>query len=75
MEWITSIEAEVCRVLGVTEKEILKSALPEATEQLSRLRARNIGIKLGRRGCYLGLADGWRELVRAFRRGAVSYEF
>ena len=67
MEWITPNETEVCRLLGVTEKEILKSALPEAAEQLPRLRARDIAIKLGGRGCYLGFADGRRELVPAFR--------
>ena len=72
MEWITSIEAEVCRVLGVAEKEILKSALPEAAEQLSRLRARKIAIKLGGRGCYLGFGDGRRELLPAFRVQSVD---
>lgn len=67
MEWVTPNETEACRILGVAEKEIEGSALPETAEQLLRLGARNVIIKLGGRGCYLAFADGRRELLPAFR--------
>jgi ribokinase len=67
MEWVTPNETEACRLLGVAEKEIVESALPETAEQLLGLGPRNVIIKLGGRGCYLAFADGRRELVPAFR--------
>ena len=67
MEWVTPNETEACRLLGVAEKEIAESALPETAARLLRLGARNVIIKLGGRGCYLAFADGHRELVPAFR--------
>jgi ribokinase len=67
MGWVTPNETEACRLLGVAEKEIAESALPETAARLLRLGARNVIIKLGGRGCYLAFADGHRELVPAFR--------
>jgi ribokinase len=66
IEWLTPNETEACRLLGVAEKEIAESALPETAARLLRLGARNVIIKLGARGCYLAFADGHRELVPAF---------
>ncbi len=71
-EWVTPNETEVCRLLDVPKKDIGVSDLPKTASQLLRLGARNALIKLGKRGCYLALADGRQELIPAFLVEAVD---
>jgi ribokinase len=72
VDWLTPNETEICSLL---ERPLLEPAL-EAFEELANTLlergARNVVLKLGRRGCYLALSDGTRILLPAYNVHAVD---
>jgi ribokinase len=72
VDWLTPNETEICSLL---ERPLLEPSL-EASEELAStllLRgARNVALKLGKRGCYLALSDGTRKLLPAHEVLAVD---
>jgi ribokinase len=72
LDWITPNETETCSLLEYRTQQLPEEAFEEAANSLLRCGAKNVLLKLGKRGCYLALADGRRALVPAFTVQAVD---
>jgi ribokinase len=72
VDWLTPNETEACFLLGWAPGELSDEALEDAANALLALGSRNIIIKLGRRGCYVALLDGTRQLLPAHGVHAVD---
>jgi len=72
VDWLTPNETEACFLLGWAPGELSDETLEDAANALLALGSRNIIIKLGRRGCYVALLDGTRQLLPAHGVHAVD---
>jgi len=66
VEWLTPNESETCSLLGLESQDVPADAMKEIAEILLQRGSRNVLLKLGKRGCYLALADGRRVFVPAY---------
>lgn len=72
VEWLTPNETETCSLLELDARELPQDALEDAATKLMQRGSRNVLLKLGRRGCYVALADGKRVLLPAFPVRAID---
>lgn len=72
VDWLTPNESEACTLLRIAVQELPVKELEGVADSLIQQGARNVALKLGGRGCYLGSADGGRTLVPAFEVKAVD---
>jgi ribokinase len=72
VNWLTPNETEMCSLLGRPSLEPSLEALDDSAKTLLQQGARNVALKLGRRGCYLALSDGTRKLLPAYNVHAVD---
>jgi ribokinase len=72
VEWLTPNESETCSLLGLESPNLPANAMKEMAENLLQRGSRNVLLKLGKRGCYLALADGRRVFVPAYAVPAID---
>jgi ribokinase len=72
VSWLTPNETEMCLLLGHPSLEASVETLDASANTLLQQGARNVALKLGRRGCYLALSDGTRKLLPAYNVHAVD---
>ncbi|MBZ5667193.1 MAG: ribokinase [Acidobacteriia bacterium] len=72
VDWLTPNETETCVLLGRAERNLSQSELEDAANALLQRGCKNVILKLGRRGCYLALADGTRRAVPAHQVSTVD---
>ena len=72
VEWLTPNESETCSLLGLESQDVPADAMKEIAEILLQRGSRNVLLKLGKRGCYLALADGRRVFVPAYTVRAID---
>ena len=72
VEWLTPNESETCSLLGLGSRGVPADAMKEIAEVLLQRGSRNVLLKLGKRGCYLALADGRRVFVPAYTVRAID---
>ena len=65
VDWLTPNETEACFLLGRAPGELSEEVLEDAANALLALGSRNVILKLGKRGCYVALVDGTRQLLPA----------
>jgi ribokinase len=73
VDWLTPNETEACFLLGRPPGELSKKeVLEDAANALLALGCRNVILKLGKRGCYVALLDGTRQLLPAYSVQAID---
>jgi ribokinase len=72
IDWLTPNESETCFLLGCAPEELSEEMLEDRANSLVALGCRNVILKLGKRGCYLALLDGTRELLPAYTVQAID---
>ena len=72
VDWLTPNETEACFLLGYTPGELSEEVLEDAANALLALGCRNVILKLGKRGCYVALLDGTRQLLPAYSVHAID---
>src|SRR5712664_1206339 len=72
IDWLTPNESEACFLLGCSPEELSEEMLKDGANALLALGCRNVILKLGKRGCYVALLDGTRELLPAYTVQAVD---
>src|SRR5216683_2466244 len=72
VDWLTPNETEACFLLGRAPEELSEDELEDAANALLALGSRNVILKLGKRGCYVALLDGTRQLLPAHGVHAVD---
>jgi ribokinase len=72
VDWLTPNETETEILMGRHPGELSEESIEDAANSLLNSGSRNVILKLGRRGCYVALADGTRELVPAHAVRAVD---
>jgi ribokinase len=72
VDWLTPNETESSFLLGRAPEELSEERLKDAANTLLALGSRNVILKLGKRGCYVALADGARKLLPAHSVRAVD---
>lgn len=72
IDWLTPNESETCFLLGCAPEELSEEMLEHRANALVALGCRNVILKLGKRGCYVALLDGTRELLPAHTVQAVD---
>lgn len=72
VEWLTPNETETEILMGRRPGELSDKSIEDSANSLLDRGSRNVILKLGRRGCYIALADGTRELVPAHPVSAVD---
>jgi ribokinase len=71
--FLTPNEAETCALCGIANREDLdEKTAAESAEHLLKQGARNVIVKMGRRGAYVATADGLRQMVPGFKVKAVD---
>jgi ribokinase len=58
--------------LGIKSQDIPEDEIEEAAETLLQRGSRNVLLKLGKRGCFLALADGRRVSLPAYAVRAID---
>ncbi len=72
VDWLTPNETEACFLLGRAPEELSEDELEDAANALLALGSRNVILKLGKRGCYVALLDGTRQLLPAYKVRAID---
>ena len=72
VDWLTPNETEACFLLGRAPGELSEEVLEDAANALLALGSRNVILKLGKRGCYVALLDGTRQLLPAYGVHAID---
>lgn len=72
IDWLTPNESETCFLLGCAPEELSEEMLEDRANALLALGCRNVILKLGKRGCYVALLDGTRELLPAYTVQALD---
>lgn len=72
VEWLTPNESEACILLGLPPQELASTELNGITTKLLGRGCKNVVLKLGKRGCYLGLGSGERVSLPAYEVTAVD---
>jgi ribokinase len=72
VDWLTPNESETCSLLGLKSHDLPENEIANIAEILLRRGSRNVLLKLGKRGCYLALADGRRVFVPAYTVRAID---
>ncbi|HEY2546965.1 MAG TPA: ribokinase [Candidatus Acidoferrum sp.] len=72
VDWLTPNESETCSLLGLKSQDLPEEELQEVAETLLRRGSSNVLLKLGHRGCFLGLADGRRIHIPAYSVRAID---
>jgi ribokinase len=72
IDWLIPNESEACFLLGRSPEELSEEMLKDGANALLALGCRNVILKLGKRGCYVALLDGTRELLPAYAVQAVD---
>ena len=72
VDWLTPNETEACFLLRRAPGELSEEVLKDASNALLALGSRNVILKLGRRGCYVALSDGTRQLLPAYSVHAID---
>jgi ribokinase len=66
VDWLTPNETEACSLLKRPPGELSEEGLEETANTLLALGSRNVILKLGKRGCYVALLGGTRQLLPAY---------
>ncbi len=72
VDWLTPNETETEILMGRRPGELSDESIEDSANSLLDRGSRNVILKLGRRGCYVALADGTRQLVPAHPVSAVD---
>lgn len=72
VDWLTPNETEACSLLRRPPGELSEAGVEEAANTLLALGSRNVILKLGKRGCYVALMDGTRQLLPAYSVRAID---
>jgi ribokinase len=72
VDWLTPNETEACLLLGRTPGELSEELLEGMANALLALGSRNVILKLGKRGCYIALLDGTKQLLPAYTVSPVD---
>jgi len=70
--WLTPNETETSILLRRSPGALSDASIEDAANDLLARGSRNVILKLGRRGCYLALEDGTRQLMPAYVVDAVD---